>query len=95
MEEVELVEGVNLNLEDIVTPVDVVQLEQLLLEADYDKCETEYLIDGFKNGFSLGYQGPKEVKRFSQNLRLRVGNEAELWNKVMTKVVAGRFAGPF
>ena len=56
----------------------------------------EFLHSGFKNGFSLCYQGPlRKEKRFSPNLKLRVGSHIELWNKVMKEVQAGRYAGPF
>ena len=71
------------------------KLQKLLLQSHYDKRKTKFLIDGFRNGFSLGYKGPKEVKWTSQNLRLRVGSKTELWNKVMKEVKAKRYAGPF
>ena len=69
--------------------------EQLLKETDYDKEKTEYLIEGFTHGFDIGYRGPTEIKQKSQNLKLTVGDEIELWNKVMKEVQAGRYAGPF
>ena len=47
----------NLDLDHIVTPVDAVRFETLLLEAGYDQQKTNYLINGFKNGFSLEYEG--------------------------------------
>ena len=53
-------------------------------------------MDGFKHGFSLQYQGTlKDCKRTAPNLKLRVGNKLELWNKVMNEVELGRYAGPF
>ena len=69
--------------------------EALLKEAGYDEKKTNFLIKGFTNGFSLGYQGPKRVNRKAANLPLRVGSKLELWNKIMTKVKAKRYAGPY
>ena len=34
-------------------------------------------------------------RRTAPNLKLRIGNKTELWNKVMDEVKLGRFAGPF
>ena len=50
---------------------------------------------GFRNGFSIGYNGPENVKLDSPNLKLNVGNETILWNKVMKEVQKGRYVGPF
>ena len=86
----------SLNLEDIVTPVQADILEQLLIQSNYDKRKTEFLIEGFRNGFSLKYEGNlKNCKRLAPNLKLRIGSKLELWNKVMNKVELGRYAGPF
>ena len=70
-------------MEDIVTPVDVDEFECLLIETNYNRQETEYLVKGFKNGFSLEYAGDRQIRRFAPNLPLRVGSLTELWNKVM------------
>ena len=35
------------------------------------------------------------VKRTAPNLKLNVGNETILWNKVMKEVGLGRYAGPY
>ena len=71
-------------------------LKELLVESNYDKLETEFLIDGFTNGFSIGYCGPEDVKVKSPNLKFReVGDPIILWNKVMKEVKEKRYAGPF
>ena len=89
-------EACNLDLQSIKTPIDSVKLEQLLTEVDYDVKKRQYLINGFKHGFSLEYQGGLNgCKRLAPNLKLRVGNKLELWNKVMNEVELGRYAGPF
>ena len=81
---------------EVKTPVNVRVLEQLLTESKYDKDETDFLVKGFKSGFSIGYCGPKEVKITSPNLKFReVGDPITLWNKVMKEVKENRYAGPF
>ena len=82
----------NLDLDNIITPVDANRLEQLLVETDYDREKTKFLIDGFKSGFTLGYEGSWDVKIVSDNLKLRIGTEIELWNKVMKEVKECRYA---
>ena len=75
--------------------MDINRLEQLLVESKYDRNETNYLINSFRNGFDLGYRGEENVTKTAPNLILRVGNHTILWNKVMKEVKFGRFAGPF
>ena len=66
------------------------------MESKYDLQETEFLIDGFTNGFSIGYQGNEKVNITSPNLKFReVGDPTTLWNKVMKEVKEDRYAGPF
>ena len=92
----EILEYSNFDLENIKTPVNVEMLSKFLVETNYDMKETEFLIDGFKNGFSIGYAGNKDVKITSPNLKFReVGNPTILWNKVMKEVKEKRYAGPF
>ena len=69
--------------------------ERLLNQAGYDKLKTQFLVDGFTNGFSLCYQGLAKVKKKAPNLKLRIGSLTELWNKIMVEVKAKRYAGPF
>ena len=85
----------NYDLKNIKTPVNVYQLEMLLKNYQYDQLKTEFLINGFTNGFDLGYRGDRKVKRVAPNLKFRVGDEIELWNKVMAEVKLGRYAGPY
>ena len=71
-------------------------LENLLTEANYDDDKLMYIIDGFRHGFDLGYTGPmKNIRKTAPNLKFRVGNEVQLWNKVMKEVKLKRYAGPF
>ena len=41
----------NKDLVNLVTPVNVNKLDQLLWEVDYDPGKREFLVDGFQNGF--------------------------------------------
>ena len=48
------------------------------------------MVDCFRNGFSIGYEGKEDVKIASPNLKFReVGNPTELWNKDMNEVKEG------
>ena len=86
----------NYDLENIITPVKADILDQLLEDSGYDQRKRVFLVNGFKRGFSLQYQGKlNAIKRTAPNLKLRVGSKMELWNKVMAEVELGRFAGPF
>ena len=79
----------------IVTPVKVEKLAEWLEKSNYDRQETEFLLDSFSSGFDIGYTGPKERASTSDNIPFTVGNMIELWNKVMKEVQAGRYAGPY
>ena len=78
-----------------MTPVKPGILKQLLEETQYDPEKTKFLIDGFTEGFDLGYRGPEDVKMTSPNLKFVIGDSTLLWNKVMQEVRVGRYAGPF
>ena len=85
----------NLDITNIITPVKINNLQRLLEETNYDRDKTQYLVEGFKNGFDIGYRGPDNIKQKSQNLKFTIGDEVELWNKVMKEVKEKRYAGPF
>ena len=92
----EILQFSNFDLDNIKTPVNITVLEQLLKESNYDEMESEFLLDGFKNGFSIGYQGLEDVKITAPNLKFReVGHRVTLWNKVMKEVKAQRYSGPY
>ena len=87
----------NFDMESVVTPVNADKLQQLLLQSNYNLIETEFVVNGFREGFTLGYHGPTDVKIKAPNLKITpgVGSEVVLWNKVMKAVAKGRYAGPF
>lgn len=78
-----------------MTPMRTVVLEEMLLESNYPRKDTEFLINGFKYGFELGYRGPLCRQTFSRNHKLRAGNQVVLWNKIMGEVKVGRISGPY
>ena len=85
----------NFNIHDIITPVDAEMFKQLLIETGYNSNKVNYLYHGFSQGFSLEFKGNRDVVRYAPNLKIRIGSNLELWNKVMKEVGAGRYAGPF
>ena len=82
-------------MNNLVTPVDVEELEKLLQDSNYDPEKSQRLVEGFRSGFTLGYEGRQDVKITSPNLKFSIGDEIELWNKVMTEVKELRYAGLF
>ena len=85
----------NFDLQNIITPVNVKKLKQILQEVNYCPDKSEYLIDGFTNGFSLEFQSNREVRQTAPNLKFRIGDKYQLWEKVIKEVESGRYAGPF
>ena len=85
----------NFNLSTIFTSVNADVLERLLIEANYDTVETAFLTQGFRQGFDFEYQGPRQRHDRSANLPFRVGDEFQLWQKVMKEVSELRYVAPF
>ena len=85
----------NFNLSTVVTPVNIEAYENILKQANYDSNETEFLVNSFKFGFPLNYKGNTKVRQRAPNLKLNLGTEKDLWNKVMKEVKLKRYAGPF
>ena len=82
-------------MENLVTLLDVDKFEELLRLSQYSESESQFLVNGFRHGFCIGYEGNRKIQCKSHNLRLRVGSEAILSNKIMKEVKLKRFAGPF
>ena len=72
-------------------------LHKLLVESNYDPEETRFLVEGFTNGFNLGYQGPWIRKDESRNIpfQVGVGSKEVMWEKIMKEVKEGRYASPY
>ena len=62
----------NYNLEDIITPINVRKLVQLLTEAGYSETEIQFLNEGFTNGFDINYKGPTNRQSESDNIPLKI-----------------------
>ena len=87
----------NFDLQTIVMPLNVAQFDRLLRRANYDPIEVDYLVNGFKYGFDIGYTGSMTRQDRSKNIPFKdgVGNAFIMWEKIMKEVKAGRYAGPF
>ena len=55
----------------------------------------KFLVNGFRNGFKLGYTGPTNRQDTSNNIPLKVGNKYDVWEKIIKEVKCKRYAGPF
>ena len=86
---------VNHDLTTLVTPVKADRLEFWLKKSNYNKTETMFLVDGFRNRFDMCYQGPTQRQSRARNIPFTVGNKHMLWEKVLGEVKEGRYAGPF
>ena len=85
----------NFNLKNIVTPVKVDKFIQMLKLSEYLQEEVDFLKSGFRHGFDIGYEGPQTRQSASENIPFTVGDQVDLWNKLMKEVRLGRIAGPF
>ena len=85
----------NYNLVDVVTPINVKQFKELLQETAYPEDKAQFLVDGFTNGFDIGYEGPVIRQDKVDYIPLHIGNKIILWNKIMKEVKLCRYAGPF
>ena len=85
----------NFDLQNIVTPVKVDVLNKLLSKTSMLEQDREFLVSGFTRGFDLLYEGPQNVCSYSKNLPFRIGDECELWQKLLDEVKLGHVAGPF
>ena len=83
------------DLNEIITPVNVDIFEQLLKQTNYDSLEMEFVINGFRYGFPLGYERSEIRQTQAKILRFRCGSEKVLWDKMMKEVKLRRFPGPF
>lgn len=76
----------------VVTPVKVNVLGQFL--EGYDDHLKTFLYEGFKQGFKIQYQGPRQ-QRFCKNLLSVQQHENIVAEKLQKEVSLGRIAGPF
>ena len=86
---------VNKDLDSVVTLVKVDRLVELLKASSYPEHEIQFLEQGFRDGFDIGYKGPTCRQSQSDNIPFTVGNKTVLWNKLMKEVKLNRVAGTF
>ena len=79
----------NGDCQNIVTAVAVDRLQKMLIESEYSKDETEFLVNGFQNGFNIGYEGTPNHQSMSENILFTVGDKTELLNKPIKEVQLG------
>lgn len=86
-------ENSNLDLRSLApSPINLTNLTVAL--SSYNNDEAEFLLDGFTNGFSLNYTGPRQP-RVSKNLNSALQNIQIVQQKIDKELAAGRVAGPF
>lgn len=90
-----VIEAHNFDMTSIITPINIDAYARLLKASNFDPDRSKQLVTGFQQGFDLGYRGPTDRQDLSNNLKLRVGNNTELWNKVIKEVKEKRICGPF
>ena len=83
-------EGSSLSASAIHTPIKVSPFYDLVSGFNFDK----YLISGFRNGFRLGYIGPRGY-RTCHNLPSCAENPSVIDTKIKKEIVSGRVKGPF
>ena len=86
---------VNYDLDNIITPVKVDVLSDLLNKTNMKKDDVLFLVNGFRHGFNLQYQGPVKCTCTSRNLPFVIGDKWKLWSKLEKEVRLGRVAGPY
>ena len=74
------------------TPIKYDRLAFYLL--GYDQNKVQYLLNGFKHGFNLEFEG-KRGSQFSPNLKSALEKKEIVTGKIIKELTAGRIAGPF
>ena len=82
-------------MENVVTTVKADKFINLLKISKYNQEEIEFLGNGFKKGFDIGYQGPQNRQSTSKNIPFTVRDKLDLWNKVMKEVKNKWVTGPY
>ena len=67
----------------------------MFIESNYAESETRFIVNGFRFGFPIGYEGPTKRKQTARNIPLKCGSQQDLWDKMMKEVKLKRFAGPY
>ena len=62
---------INHDIQNIITLVNVSELEKLLIESEYHPVETKFLVKGFSEGFDIEYHGPTNRQDRSSNIPIQ------------------------
>lgn len=73
------------------TPIDAEKLHVLL--QGYDRSKAEYLVEGFRNGFRIGYNEERPGV-LSPNLKSALQQPNLVTEKLAKEIREGRLAGP-
>ncbi len=73
------------------SPVEPQKFHQFL--RGYPEAEREFLVQGFTQGFKLGFQGPRNRVVETENLPFCVTYPSIIWEKIALEVKAKRVAG--
>ena len=85
----------NYKVDEVMTPLNVDRLAKYLKWSNYNHQKAKHLIQGFSDGFDIGYRGPVMRREKANNIPITVGSEAEMWSKLMKEIKLGRLAGPY
>ncbi len=84
---------IDFNSERLASRVDLVALEYFL--RGYDSSEKNFILTGFRHGFSINYFGPRNLTVETPNHLSATDQPRLLWDKIMKEVDLGHVAGPF
>ena len=62
------------NWSEVLTPINVEVLRDLLGQTGYPQDKSDYLINGFMEGFDIGYRGPLNRKKFVRKYSIEAGD---------------------
>ena len=82
-------------LTEITTPIKIDKYQEYLIRTKFDRDKSKYLIEGFRQGFDIGYRGPMMRQDNAANIPLRIGTSQDVWDKLNKEVLMNRYAGPF
>ncbi len=83
----------NLNLQSICSPIRPDVFDDFL--QGYDRVERKFVIQGFTQGFRLGFAGDRSRRLLQPNLPSAAVYPDLIWEKIAKEVETGRVAGPF
>ncbi|KAK6172556.1 hypothetical protein SNE40_016187 [Patella caerulea] len=83
---------INLDYSKVNTPINVNILEKYL--DGYDQAKKTYILNGFREGFFLEYNGPRRAQS-CPNLKSALENPSCVQSKLEHEIMSGRIKGPY